>query len=542
MSVTNDDVMTRWEHHVRTGEPKVGRNGQVLSTRGRNILAQGDTLYSYGTHFVLARLNRDERGRPLCLLLNGDRFSVTTSQHQSWTRNVCQHLSSELGIPSLIVPFTALNAAGVSPGDVEPIHVRGDRVLTHHHSSKTRPGPLTMMDCPQGRTVVEKSYSYGRNVRDTETGRTFQFDGGTDRWREWLDTEDPDGFVWLDECPVPPEPSILTEDNAWHAHRERWRTEHSMHVAMRKPLQVPNPTRCYVGKKSTWLAAEFDGETWRWTTDQHLLGDSVFRARVRETVEVKPSPEQRELFALLTRLTGERRTLDEQIKALAPTHFRLRNRYNRRTGRYDHNRSQPRDWRETTRKAWQEAVLIERRIVADADWSATYTAVEESLRPGHRYQGQTRITRQRQRKPYFLSSFDYQERTPLYFLCELPAHVRPSTVDEAIEALKPPEVVAAEARGLTVTRQGDLFAIPTRLNKRQIRRLRNARHDFEKRLRVLGTNHSVTEGVICKGGAVLGRGIMRHEPDQWRDPDHARQRMGDGKTWHLLVRNTVPRS
>jgi hypothetical protein len=68
------------------------------------------------------------------------------------------------------------------------------------------------------------------------------------------------------------------------------------------------------------------------------------------------------------------------------------------------------------------------------------------------------------------------------------------------------------------------------------------KEDFTKRLRVLGTNHSVAEGVILKGGAVLGRGIMRHEPESWRPPDHKQVKLGDGKTWYMLVRNTVPRT
>jgi hypothetical protein len=540
MSVRNEDVMDRWVHHVRYGEPMIGKHGHALSTNGSNVLAHGDTLYSYGTHFVLAQANRDARGKLVCLLLNGDRFSVTTSKHQSWTRNVCANLTRDLGVPSIIIPFSALSAAGVNPDDVEPIHVRADRNVTHRHSSREKPGTRhVLMEDPDGRTTVERRWLYGA-TRDTVTGIMYE-SVGTHQWRIWpAEPTSPEDFTEYtgEQPPFPQRPSMLDDRDGWQAWRERFTTANRQ-VPERKPLMVPNPNVVYVGT-SNWLTAEFDGEVWRWERQQHLLGDSLFRARVRETVEVKPSAEQRELFDLLTRLTNERQSLTRQIDALDPP-FKGR-RWNSRARRY--RPSEPRNWREVARRAWTQAALSERLDEAQANWSAAYDAAERTMRPGHRFSGGTtwRISRQRTRRPYFLSSFDYQESTPLYFLCELPANARPETVEQAIDALKPPEVVAAEARGITVTRQGDLFAIPTRLSKRQLRRLRGQRRDFEKRLRVLGTNHSVTEGVVCKGGAVFGRGVMRHEPDAWRTPDHARQRMGDGKTWHMLVRNTVPRA
>ena len=76
---------------------------------------------------------------------------------------------------------------------------------------------------------------------------------------------------------------------------------------------------------------------------------------------------------------------------------------------------------------------------------------------------------------YFLSAFDEQEPRPLYFLCELPQGAEPATVEEALDALKPPEVAAAEAAGMACTRQGDVFAIPATLTTRQLPRKRRAR-------------------------------------------------------------------
>ena len=136
----------------------------------------------------------------------------------------------------------------------------------------------------------------------------------------------------------------------------------------------------------------------------------------------------------------------------------------------------------------------------------------------------------------FLSSFDYQENPPQYFLCQLPANDSPHTVSEAIEALKPAAVREAEADGLTVTRQGDVFAIPSAVSTRDLHRQGATR----TRAYVLNVNHTASEVVETPGGT-YARGTLRHAPREWgRRPEHAMRRIGDGKTWHLLVKNTVP--
>lgn len=67
------------------------------------------------------------------------------------------------------------------------------------------------------------------------------------------------------------------------------------------------------------------------------------------------------------------------------------------------------------------------------------------------------------RRRRFVSSFDYQEREPLYFLAELPTASRAQTVADAIEDMAPRAVHAAMARSLAVYRQGDIFAVQTSL-------------------------------------------------------------------------------
>ena len=67
------------------------------------------------------------------------------------------------------------------------------------------------------------------------------------------------------------------------------------------------------------------------------------------------------------------------------------------------------------------------------------------------------------RRARFLSSFDYNERPPLYFMCEVPARGIPRTVEAALDSLAPRAVHAARLNGKAVERQGDVFFIATSL-------------------------------------------------------------------------------
>lgn len=134
---------------------------------------------------------------------------------------------------------------------------------------------------------------------------------------------------------------------------------------------------------------------------------------------------------------------------------------------------------------------------------------------------------------YFLSGFDVQEPRPLYFFCELPKGAKPTTVAEAYLALKPETVLLGEQMEREVRRQGDIFAVTTSLTKRG---LRKAGATFAPMGNLLGTNHEATE-VALLDGVTLARGILHHRPGG-RRPDHIRRPLG--KSWHVIVKNTVP--
>jgi hypothetical protein len=79
------------------------------------------------------------------------------------------------------------------------------------------------------------------------------------------------------------------------------------------------------------------------------------------------------------------------------------------------------------------------------------------------------IERREVRRRYrWLSSFDYNERAPLYFLAALPTRSRARSIDMALDDLAPRAVHSALARGLAVERQGDIFLIPTALTDADI--------------------------------------------------------------------------
>lgn len=164
--------------------------------------------------------------------------------------------------------------------------------------------------------------------------------------------------------------------------------------------------------------------------------------------------------------------------------------------------------------------------------------------------GSGRVREPARRTAYFLSGFDENERRPSYFFCELPPKARPTTVEEALEALKPDTVKLAESMGREVKRQGDIFAIPmptltlAQLKKQggvHIRRPKLVEQDGRlvwdgPRPTLLGTNHEATE-VVRVGKQTYARGTITHNP-QGRRPDHARTTIG--KQWHLILKNTVP--
>lgn len=210
---TDSDRCDRWIANA------LGRSDKVLGwPNTANVGYYGDSIYSYGRHFEMGRVLRSSNGDPRAIWLNGERYSNTTTRHQSDARSAAQGS----GLPVFIVPASALSSAGLSINSLEPIHIREDRVQTFQHSAESVDGGHVLMDDPNGATEPHRVYA----------GR---FDADADE----------DGYKTVD-----------------------------------RPVQVPNPNRKLVNKQSNWPIADLgDDGLWHWETTRHWLGDSLFFAR-----------------------------------------------------------------------------------------------------------------------------------------------------------------------------------------------------------------------------------------------------------------------
>lgn len=79
MSNTHDVVAHNWAH--QTGRAQ----------RGFNMFYDGDTIYSYGRHFPIARLTTDASGRRV-VLFTTEGYSVSTAKHKSIVWRAVSHL------------------------------------------------------------------------------------------------------------------------------------------------------------------------------------------------------------------------------------------------------------------------------------------------------------------------------------------------------------------------------------------------------------------------------------------------------------------
>ena len=76
-----DMVAHLWVHRVQG----FARNS------GSNFYFDGDTIYSYGSHFLIARHVETKRGR--AVLFTTDSYSVTTARHKCIVERACRHLT-----------------------------------------------------------------------------------------------------------------------------------------------------------------------------------------------------------------------------------------------------------------------------------------------------------------------------------------------------------------------------------------------------------------------------------------------------------------
>lgn len=241
-----DDVATRWR------DIALGRSDRAnYSSNGRSVWGRGDTLYSYGTHFPLVELLRDGKGNPRLFLLNGDRYSVTTARHQSVARDVVGRVKED--VPSVVIPFAALDAAGIDRATLELVDDEPERHETIPHTL------------------------------ESETCWPWHVDGIKYAWRDetrWRKTtEDEREAMKAAGEPYPP----------WQVNEPTGNRLVSLETFGQFPkwgVTADVPEDVAVVALMALAGCDVSGiETapivYRWNTYRHWLGESLIRARVR---------------------------------------------------------------------------------------------------------------------------------------------------------------------------------------------------------------------------------------------------------------------
>lgn len=453
----------------------------VKARQTERVWYDGHRIFSYGTHFEMARGLRNKDGSLRAFLINGDVWGTpSTARHQSEVR----HAIGSSGVPSVIIPYRALNSAGIDYDSVELVDVQADGWEETVHTYRELQ--------PRWQWRREDMTDY---VPYTDEERAILAEQDyLCKYSEWVDREarraewhaqelakGKENSIWAHRSPAPE-----------RVPAEKWgldRSGHSGHSRSRW-LKYGTEWRVYTAANSSRTVAhdyDEDGIYFTFTTRRHWLGGSLIKARVPYTQIIRCKTCRKHPGRAYGPAQEERRCVG-----------------------YDH-------------------------IARESIWEPTGKEDPEQLPrcpDCNRHDG--RIFRSRSRVAYFLSSFDDQEPRRSYFFCELPPKVAPTTVAEALECLKPDPVRLAEQMGREVRRQGDIFAIPLTLTKRQLRK-QGAR--FEKRGQLLNTNHVATETAYLPDGTTLARGALIHAP-QRRSPDHVRVRLGN--VYHVVVKNTVP--
>lgn len=499
---THDDVVRRWHDRLIGATDR-----QNLSSP--NMPTSDTTIWSYGSHFPLVRATTDRKGRPTALILNGDRYSHTTNRHQGIVRGMAMRSH----LPHVIVPFSALGMAGIDPADVQIIETVPDRNET---------------------TVTER--------HTLPPGGQFYW------YRETSPIDVPD-----DEIELRLDKDLIDRIASWHAIRTMT-LRRSVAEHLKNEAGVPSPmhglaliavaklmavlTGVPFGEKDVPLAWEFARAyafpvTWpvdafpkrftvqemddspnggwsaRWRRDTRIVGHHLHvGARSSWTVEFSAfgfQPERPQQDRSYGWPVSESTGLHGMFIGVGAALMCFLTGTPLMTFRNERHRH------------WLGGSLLKCKI-------RTRRYTDDGFK--------TSI-----RTAFFISDFDANEPNPLYFFCELPRGSKPTTLAEAIECLKPEPVLLAEAEGRLVQRQGDIFAIELATVDRKA--LRAAGATFERMGELLHTNHVATDVAHLPNGVTVARGTLHHKP-QGRRPDHIRQKLGDGKTWFVIVRNTVP--
>jgi hypothetical protein len=502
--------------------------------KSRRLVARGDVLYSWGTHFPLIRLIRGRNRKPVGFLLNGDRWTGArgwaassgndTGSHQTVVLRMAEEFKESLGLWFVTVPQSVLDAAGIDDTSVTLVHRTAD-----WYENKVE----SFVDQPSD---VKWTYAHRYELGGWINSRTGEFRQSSARYGygqgpkqetcERCDRSLP-GWQWRHHEETWDEYNAMHQELLAHARFRHGEWEPVTGREINTGQRSLTPTRHW---GSEWtLEDQPDSPTGtvytkRW--QRHWLGESLIKAKIPYATDVR-----------------------------CPTC--------RGTGIHPHAEAFP----------GAEGPLTERQDAMWHRWQVHGTGPEPRHSIGSRLEercetcsSRRTIRATRFRTAYFLSGFDHNEPLPSYFFTELPPDARPSTIEEAYEALKPATVRLAEEMGRRVERQGDQFFIEMPgLTLRELKRQGAEHHKrggpgrekqqwepdepqrwhqkprFQRYINencwLNGTTHEASE-VVRLGGATYVRGIVRHVPDG-RTPDHVPLHLGSKTLW-LNVPNRTP--
>jgi hypothetical protein len=355
-------------------------------------------VYSYGRHFPLFRYVPKSGRHPAVFVLNGDEWrgnNSRTSDHQESARRAV----ADSGIASVVIPFTALDGAGIDLDSIRPLHVREDARWTEEHELAGDAPDLDDLEsadsCEERDERTETDWQ-GRPCASHGTWyRTYTWRRGGRRYSRTVYRQ-----AWTHTGEQTPGGALIGQ----------WRSSDSW--------SAPVSSHAYLDGNHELVLGD-DGR-WRFITHEHRLGDALFSAvrAIREpTRPAHPFESEHENERETVQLgdaNGRRYCAENTTEPVLP---------------YVHEAGPS-----------GACVHCGAPLFADVTW---------------------------RRRARYLSSFDYQEWPPLYFLCEVPRGANP-TVETGLDALAPRAVHAALARGRHVERQGDVFFIASDVTREEL--------------------------------------------------------------------------
>jgi hypothetical protein len=253
---THGQVFEAWVNRA-LGKEKRSR------LKGTNVSFEHDMIYSYHW-WPLGRIIRDKNGKPRMLWLNGDQYSSSTTGHQNGLRHTAQEQKK---LPVLIVPESSMLAAGIDMESIRPIEIKPDGWESIHHQRDEMPVGAQFIQC-WSEPVIERE-EYDECPAGFPTAKRERF------WSH-KDSKHVERFVrYVKKDPQTSHFMLGFPLNHYQYGSDQVRVEPIMGSVFN---QRPTSQTKYV-----LPIQEYEG-VFHWTERRHMLGDSVFRAKVKERI------------------------------------------------------------------------------------------------------------------------------------------------------------------------------------------------------------------------------------------------------------------